>query len=279
VAAVAATVQGRFERLTTKAPGFAGGCLLGLGGPVVFDTPGGHVELPTQSPGFELEGDRLADAHPEAGPLYHESPPRLRNSRNITYRTVVVGEEGPREGAPGWRDRAAVFEELRPSIAARRAGWFFVRLYDETDDLIDSLDFRFSAELQAIELDAVPPIPGADGHSPARFRLVHGEDCEVEPVNTSVDGLFVTRKHSDGHSIEIPPLPHCDETRWTIRECNGAEVEICLRVDRVWWSVADEASEPAATVWTDRRASTTWITFTMTSRTAWFTHRSTMAWG
>ncbi len=222
-----------------------------LGGPVVFDTPGGDVELPTQSPGFELEGDRLADAHPEAGPLFHGSPPQLRSLRNITYRTVVVGEEGPRDRSTGWRASAADIEELRPRIAARRAGWFFVRLYDENDDWIDSLDFRFSRQLQAIKLDAVPPIPGPDGHSPARFRLVHGEDCEVEPVSTLVDELFVTRK-DDGYSIEIPPLPHCDETRWTIRESNGAEVELCLRVDRVWWSVADEAIESSATVWTDR---------------------------
>lgn len=223
-----------------------------LGGPPAFITPADRLELPTQSPGFELEGNRLADAHPDAGPLFHGSPPQLRSLRNVTYRTVVIGEEGSRERTLGWRAAAADFEELRPRIAARRAGWFFVRLYDENDDLIDSLDFRFSAQLQTIELDAVPPIPSPDGHSPARFRLDHGEDCQVEPVGTSVEGLFVARQN-DGYSIEIPPSPNCDETRWTIRETNGAEVEICLRVDRVWWSVADETSEPAATVWKDRR--------------------------
>ncbi|MGH9890456.1 MAG: hypothetical protein ACREA0_00415, partial [bacterium] len=172
---------------------------------------------------------------------------------NITCRTVVVGEEGPREGTPGWRAPAADFEELRPRIAARRAGWFFLRVYDENDDLIDSHDFRFSAHLQAIEVDAVPPLPGPAGHSPARFRLVHGEDCKVETVSTSMDGLFVTRKQNHGYSIEIPPLPHGDETRWTIRESNGAEVEVCLRVDRVWWSVADEADVANAITWIDRQ--------------------------
>jgi hypothetical protein len=82
-----------------------------------------------------------------------------------------------------------------------------------------------------------------------------------------VDGLFVTRKQNNGYSIEIPPLPHCDETRWTIRESNGAEVEICLRVDRVWWSVADEASEPTATVWTDRELELRAEDLAATSRT------------
>ncbi|MGH9892785.1 MAG: hypothetical protein ACREA0_12505, partial [bacterium] len=96
-------------------------------GAPVFIIPTGQIELPTTEPGFELEGDRLADAHPEAGPLFHGSPPQLRSLRNITYRTVVVGEEGPREGTPGWRAPAADFEELRPRIAARRAGWFFLR--------------------------------------------------------------------------------------------------------------------------------------------------------
>ena len=224
-----------------------------LAGPVIFDTRSGHVALPTQSAGFELEGDLLVDAHPGAGPLFHRSPPQLRSFRNITYRTVVVGEEGSREGTPGWRARAADFDELRPMIAARRAGWFFVRLYDANDDLIDSLDFRFSTELQAIKLDAVSSVPGADGHSPARFRLVHGEDCEVRSAGTPVDGLFVTRKQDNGCNIEIPPLPDCDETCWMFQERNGTEVEICLRVDRLWWSVADEASALASTEWKDRQ--------------------------
>ncbi len=224
-----------------------------LSGHVAFDTPSGHVEVPMRSPGFELEGESLADAHPEAGPLFRGSPPQLRSSRNITYRTVVVGDEGPRQETRGWRAAAADFEELRAKITARQAGWFFVRLYDADDDLIDSVDFRFCTGIQAIDLDAVPPVPGPDGHSPARFRLVHGEDCEVRPAGTQVDELLVTRKQNDGCSIEIPPLPDCDETRWMIREGNGAEVEICLRVDRLWWAVADEASAPASTEWTDRQ--------------------------
>jgi len=225
-----------------------------LAGLVVFDTPGGHVALPAQSGGFELEGDRLGDAHPEAGPLFRGSPPQLRSVRNIAYTTVVVGEEGPREGTSGWRARAADFEALRPRIMTRRAGWFFVRLYDANDDLIDSLNFRFSAGLQAIKSDGVPPVPAADGHSPARFRLVCGADCEVRSADTPVDGrLLVTREQDDSYRIEIPPLPDCDETRWTIRERNGAEVEICLRVDRLWWSVVDEASASASTEWNDRQ--------------------------
>lgn len=227
-----------------------------LAGPVVFDTPSGHVVLPTQSAGFELEGDLLADAHPEAGPLFHGSPPQLHSMRNITYRTVVVGEEGPREGTRGWRARAADFEQLRPGIAAQGAGWFFVRLYDANDDLIDSLDFRFFAKLQAIELDAVPPVPAADGHRPARFhlRFAYGSDCEVRPADIPVDGrLFVTREQDDSYHIEIPPLPDCDESLWMIRERNGTEVEVCLRVDRLWWSVADEASAPDSTEWNDRQ--------------------------
>jgi hypothetical protein len=222
--------------------------------PVAFDTPNGYVALPTQAPGFELEGDVLPDMHPEAGPLFHGSPPHLRSLRNITYRRVVVGEEGPREGTPGRRAWDSDFEELRAAITDWQAGWFFVRLYDANDDLIDSLDFRFCAELQAIELDAVPPVPGPDGHSPAHFRVAHGADCEVRPAGTTVDeGLFVTREQDDSYRIEIPPLPDMDETRWIVRERNGAEVEICLRVDRVWWSVGDEDSGPASNEWGDRQ--------------------------
>lgn len=227
-----------------------------LAGSVVFDTPNGQLTLPTQAPGFELEGVVLPDRHPEAGPLFHGSPPHLRSLRNITYGTVVVGEEGRREGTRGWRVRAADFEELRPQITSRRAGWFFVRLYDDNDDLIDSLDFRFSVNLEAIELDAVPPVPAADGHHPARVRLrfAHGANCKVEPAGTGVDErLFPMREQDDSYTIEIPPLPDFDETRWRIQESDGAQVDICLRVERLWWSLADETSPPDSTEWRDRQ--------------------------
>jgi hypothetical protein len=129
-----------------------------------------------------------------------------------------------------------------------------VRLYDEKDELIDSLDFRFCAGLRMVELDAVPLVPAVDGHSPARFRLALDADWKVTPADTSVNGrFFVTREQDDSYRIEIPPLPDCDETRWSIRSSDGAEVKVCLRVERLWWSVEDEGGAPAATEWKDRQ--------------------------
>lgn len=221
------------------------------GAPVFITAAGGRQSLPTTEPGFELEGVPLEDAHPDAGPLFGGEPPQLRCVRNMRYAMAVVGEEGPRGGRSAWRDHGRNFEELRPRIADRRAGWFFVRLYDDADDLIDSLDFRFSSQLHAIQVGPHSPMPAPDGHSTARVHLMHGPDCEVAPLTGgAADGLSVTRT-SDGCCLQIPPCPGYDETLWMIKERNGGEVAISLRVNRVWWSVADEAAKHATTAWGD----------------------------
>ncbi|MBI4178126.1 hypothetical protein HY522_01715 [bacterium] len=224
-----------------------------IGGAPVFITAAGERQsLPTTEPGFELEGVPLENAHLDAGPLFGREPPRLRCVRDMGYAMAVVGEEGPRGGRRAWRHHAQDFEELRPRLAAQGAGWFFVRLYDDADDLIDSLDFRFSSQLREIQVGPHSPMPAPDGHCTARVHLMHGPDCEVAPLTGgAADGLSVTRT-SDGCSLQIPPCPRYDETLWMIKERSDAEVEISLRVNRVWWSVADEDTSHATNAWGDR---------------------------
>jgi hypothetical protein len=222
-----------------------------LAGRAVFDTPTGRVELPVQAPGFELDGDQLADAHPDAVPLFHRSPPRLLSSRNIPYGKVVVGEEGPRVGTTRWRDFGTDFEDLRPKIAARRAGWFFVRLYDGQDELIDSLDFRFSSRLEGLEVQAPGPLPDQDGHRPAFVQILHDEGLDVVlKANFSQDPLPV-RTIPGGSRIEIPPSPTYDVTSWSIREGPDHIVEVWLQIHRIWWALLEEGSG-SGSGWTDR---------------------------
>jgi hypothetical protein len=221
---------------------------------LAFDTPEGTcVRIPCGSERFELVGARIDDASVDAGPLFAREPPQLRCAAGIAEDTtaiaaVVLGEEGIVEGRRGWRARADRFEELRPAIADRKAGWFFVRLYDCHGELIESLDFRFVADLVSIEIKADSPMPGVEGHSVARIRFRHGRGCSVSSRSKPP---VITELLPDGASAIVPCDSKSGETSWLISTRNE-QVQVKIRVDRVWWALEDGATEANQILWTDR---------------------------
>ena len=216
-------------------------------------TPEGSCEnVPMAGAAFDLEGEVVHDDYSDAGPLFNSEPPRLRCRRGAPYKTVVVGEEGPREQSPHWREYASDFEELRPAIAARESGWFFVRLYDSDDRLIESLDFRFSSKLHSIRIHGGSPMPGPDGHASTLADIFHSETVEVIPADENPPDTPSVRKIPTGSRIEIPPSSCYDRTKWLVKESNRSGVEIWLRAERVWWSLVDEQAKRSESRWTDR---------------------------
>jgi hypothetical protein len=144
---------------------------------------------------------------------------------------------------------ASNFEELRREIS--RSGWYFVRLYDHDGRLIESLDFRFSPLLKSIKIQASSPLPGPYGHNPTFVDILHDESAEVRAVEPGPPDALSAVRTDIGSRIEIPPSPRFDQTRWSIKEHDGSEVEICLRVDRVWWTLRNEHTEHSESEWTD----------------------------
>lgn len=220
--------------------------------PMLVTREGGCEHVPMAGSAFDLEGDVVHDAEPDAGPLFCGEPPRLRCLGGSAYEMAVVGEEGPREQSPHWRESASDFEELRPAIAGRGSGWFFARFYDQDDRLIESLDFRFSPKLQSIRIHGSSPMPGPEGHNPALVDIFHDDTIEVTPADENPPVELSACKIDTGSRINIPSSPCYDLTRWLIKENNGAGVEICLRTDRVWWCLLDEQAERFEGRWTDR---------------------------
>lgn len=220
---------------------------------LAFNSPEGTcVRIPCGGQHFEFVGERIDDASADAGPLFAREPPQLRWTAGIaeatTIAAVVLGEEGIVEGRRGWRARADRFEDLRPAIAARRSGWFFVRLYDGHSELIESLDFRFVADLAAIEVEAGRPVPGVEGHSAARIRFRHGRGCSVR--NSSPNPV-ITELVPDGSSAIVPADNESDETSWLVG--TGTEqVRVKIRVDRVWWALEGVETGASQLLWTDR---------------------------
>lgn len=219
---------------------------------ILIRNAGGSQNIPMDDSAFELQGDVIQDAHPGAGTLFRGEPPRLQCLRGTNYGTAVVLQVGPREQMAGWRAFASDFEELRPKIAARRAGWFSVRIYNESDRHIETLDFRFSSRLQGIEIETTGPMPGLDGHRSALVHILHGAAAEVVPLAGSANGELPVRKTNAGSNIEIPPSPSYDGTNWLIKESDASGVEVHLCVERIWWSLVDEDAVPSESRWEDR---------------------------
>lgn len=220
---------------------------------LAFDTPEGNcVRIPCAGQRFKLEGQRIDDVSEGAGPLFVREPPYLRWAAGTVedgaISLVVVGEEGRAVAERGWRVHDRRFDHLRPAIAARRAGWFFVRLYDSCDELIESLDFRFVADLDAIEVEAGPPVPGFEGHSSARIRFRHGHECIVSSRSAVP---LAMESVTDGSSVIVPANTQLDETHWLIGPINGPYAEVNLLIERLWWAHVKE-EEPNEPPWTDR---------------------------
>jgi hypothetical protein len=218
---------------------------------------GTHRELDSKAPMFELVGNRLSDANEKMGPLFGGSPPRIRSALDGGWQdvgTIVVGEEGG--GARKWRSAfsplAGITEqELQSTLENKRIGWYFVRLYDLNDDLVESLDFRFANSLAEIKASQPDPFPSTGGHSAVSIEFHHMTDCAVMAAESHGSALSVEQQA--GRSIAvIPAIPAFDQTYWDVKCPSQGRIEVWILVERIWWSRGQEGSQPAQTDWLDR---------------------------
>jgi hypothetical protein len=220
---------------------------------------GTQVQVPSAASGLALDGHSVQEADADVGPLFLRDPPLLIER---PYATVVVGDEGPSRGSRRWRKSAERFDALRTEIHRRGIGWFFLRVYDENEKLIDSFGFRYVRDLMNIEVDGGSPIPASDGHAPAMARFEHTDSCRVYPA-AGQSGLKMEARKGETRAV-VPPDPRLDVTHWRV-EAAGRSVDFALCVERVWWAVSEEDGEddPA---WTDRPLELTEKDFAPTSR-------------
>lgn len=218
---------------------------------------GAHRNLDSKAPVFELTGNRLPDAHEKMGPLFGGAPPRIRCALEggwYDIRTIVVGEEG--SGSGKWREEFAptassVDQELPAALKAKASGWYFVRLYDCNEDLVESLDFRFATALTAIRFTQPEPFPSEAGHASTTLEFRHDSDCVVEPCERQAAILSV--EHQAGGTIAVVPAdPAFDRTYWELKPRLRSPVPISVLVERLWWRAGVEHSPPAETGWCDR---------------------------
>lgn len=219
------------------------GLVLDGGGP-------SRVEVrPSTATAYELIGNIIEDAHTGAGPLFGREPPRLRMEGAADPSLFVVGVEGPSPG-PRSRQAAVSFDELRDWLDDNEPGWFYVRAYDANDELLESLDFRYAKGLEAIEVDELSPLPGPDGHRPAKvvFRVSPG--TMVSPVDGPPE--IISLDPARAESVVLPARPDAGRSTWRLSSGTGNCVDVVVHVPRIWWALtaSGNADEPHA--WSDR---------------------------
>ena len=165
---------------------------------IAFETCDGlRFEIESGEQKFELIGSRLPDANGEIGPLFGGQPPIIRAVNAAAWNnigTIVVGNEG--NTGQKWRtslkpSRRSEEQHLPSVVADREGGWYFIRLYDVNDDLVESLDFRFLRGLTQITMPHLQPLPLSGGHQPLTVEFHHDADCFVKPMGGSPGALTV----------------------------------------------------------------------------------------
>lgn len=256
------TLQDRFAALQTQQPEAVFGGkyrahLLdttdGVPAELVFDTPTGSMPIPATAPAFELRGKRLhINTSSFATPVFTEEPPELCALGSSTYCKVVVGDEG-KPHYEKRRHHASEFEALRPWIARLRVGWFYVRLYDDHDELIESHDFIFVADLREIQVLSHRVLPHVTGHEPVEVTFAHTSQLQIIHIPGG-DNRSLTIAHSGTRSVvSIPADLAYEETQWLLRDNRyWRYVQVPLYLGRLWWCVTDEQAQPADMHWQDK---------------------------
>lgn len=222
---------------------------------------------------FELVGNLLNDANEDMGPLFGEKPPRIR-SLDDHFRwkdigTIVIGEEGIRK--LGWTklwspDPESREQNLPSEVIERGDGWYFIRIYDLKDELLESLDFRFISALKDIRIFQLSSVPAKDGHEPTRVEFLHQPGCTIQPIHK--EDVVQIKREDHRTVLTLPAHPDYDKTDWFISSRGMCQVQVTILVERLWWAIGEENQLPPE--WKAQKLPLTREDFLATSRkTLW----------
>ena len=184
--------------------------------------------------GFVLRGKQVMDDS-QNGCLFVGPPPSLNPAQGIVY--AQVGEERP----GGWKSgNFNPVDDSLEEILDGRQGRFFVRVYNDEANLVDSEEFRYCSNLAEILVDDepydpnVPMLPSPGGHPPTILKFM-GTDGIALNSKLKNDNPCVT-SGQDGTIGIGASCPENDETVWSLFSERGV-VEVAIMFPRVWWKI------------------------------------------
>jgi len=205
---------------------------------------------------FELVGESKVKTCDDLGPLFTGEPPRIRARSSEQWqevKAVILGLEGA--GRAKWRSEikplyGEMEQSLPDTLRVHRGGWYFLRLYDWNDELLESLDFRYLRDLTRIKTSAVSPLPEAEGHKQVIVEFEHRPGCLIEVAGP--DSRINLECHDTWSIARIPACPSLDQTRWAVRITAQRKVEFNLLTERIWWAINDTDAPSRQSDWTDK---------------------------
>ena len=215
---------------------------------------GERIRVKSGGPPFQLVGREIGDSSEDMGSLFGEQLPRIQTLNEKGWSDVgviVVGEEGI--GRNRWRTQfvpqvGTEEQKLPEEIANRRGGWYFIRIYDNGDNLLESMDFRFLTALSDIRMESSDLLPGPNGYDNVTVQFLHQTDCKAELMDEDIQHALEIRRESGQTIVTVPPKPDCDKSHWILRD-GDAEIEVTVLVERIWWAFGMMGVTP--TDWVD----------------------------
>ncbi len=179
-----------------------------------------------------------------------------------------MGKEG--RGKNRWRMQYVplvnlIENELPQEIADQRGGWYFLRIYDNCDDLLESMDFRFLMTLDDIRVESPEFLPGPDGYDDSIIRFLHQASCRIKLVDKDIRDNLQVQREAGQTLVTVPPYADYDKSHWILRD-DDAEVEVTVLVERIWWNYGNVKIIP--TTWNDKPIDLSRKCFTATSELA-----------
>ena len=225
------------------------------------------ITIESEKARFEIIGNLLNDYCEYLGPLFGDGQIMINSLNSQGWSdvgTVVIGEEGTGRGR--WRthynpDQNKLDQELPSDVMSRKGGWYFVRFYDESENLMESLDFRFVSGLRDIKMLQSSIIPSEEGHGCVHVEFSHDSNIDIQP-KSEIEGFEILRD-VNRTTITIPPRNNFDKTSWIIGPETGPQVEVNVLVERVWWWIGSEDEPPFE--WKDKPITLSRDDFTPTS--------------
>lgn len=209
-----------------------------------------HIEVRSSTAiGYQLIGSTIKDAHTRAGPLFVLEPPHFCVEGAEEPSLFVIGVEGPSTG-PRSRRAAVSFGELREWLDDNEPGWFYVRAYNAFDELLESLDFRYVKGLEAVEVDELSPLPGAEGHRPVTVAFHVSASTVVIPIDGPPEITSLNPARSK--RVVLPARPDADRSTWRLSDGRERHVDVVVQVPRIWWALTASGNTEEPRAWSDR---------------------------
>ncbi len=201
---------------------------------------------------FTLAGERADAISGEyQAPLFLRSPPCVHAPDSESWSDVqkfVLGVAG--KGRNKWKKAfkpspANNEVQLSEHLNGRTSGWYFVRLYDVNEVLMDSLYFAFARTLRGVKVSGASALPAVSGHTKARLEFEHDAGASVKIL-----GEHEPQPFDSGTAFIVPPC--CEQVDWEISWPGESSLKCTTRIERVWWAFGSEDTHSSDSKWTDQ---------------------------